>query len=167
MSDSTDFSDRQLEIIGQYVKRNLRSWIQETGADELYGGTRADPELFERAVAVEKELKAQRELMKQGFDQMEKRFEQVDKRFAQVDKRFEQVDKRFEQVDTRFEEMRSDTNQRFDDMRSDMEKRFAQVDKRFEEMRSDMNQRFSMMMRFMSIGFVALALLMSVYEFIR
>lgn len=117
MSDSTDFSDRQLEIIGQYVKRNLRSWIQETGADELHGGTRADPELFERAVAVEKELKAQRELMQQGFDQMEKRF--------------------------------------------------AQVDKRFEEMRSDMNQRFSMMMRFMSIGFVALALLMSVYEFIR
>ena len=124
MSDSTDFSDRQLEIIGQYVKRNLRSWIQETGADELYGGTRADPELFERAVAVEKELKAQRELMKQGFDQMEKRFGQVDKRFEQVDKRFE-------------------------------------------EMRSDMNQRFSMMMRFISIGFVALALLMSVYEFIR
>ena len=153
MSDSTDFSDRQLEIIGQYVKRNLRSWIQETGADELHGGTRADPELFERAVAVEKELKAQRELMQQGFDQMEKRFAQVDKRF--------------EQVDRRFEEMRSDTNQRFDDMRSDMEKRFAQVDKRFEEMRSDMNQRFSMMMRFMSIGFVALALLMSVYEFIR
>jgi ABC-type phosphate transport system auxiliary subunit len=160
MSDSTDFSDRQLEIIGQYVKRNLRDWIQETGTDELYGGTRADPALFERAVAVEKELKAQRELMKQGFDQMEKRFEQVDKRF-------EQIDKRFEQVDTRFEEMRSDTNQRFADMRSDMEKRFAQVDKRFEETRSDMNQRFSMMMRFMSIGFVALALLMSVYEFIR
>lgn len=57
---------------------------------------------------------------------------------------FDQMEKRFEHVD----------------------KRFEQVDKRFEEQRGDMNQRFSMMFRFMSIGFIALAALMSVYEFI-
>ena len=46
-------------------------------------------QLSERIIRVEEELKAQRELMKQGFDQMEKRFEQIDKRFEQVDKRFD------------------------------------------------------------------------------
>ena len=66
------------------------------------------------------ELKHQRELMHQGFEQvdkrlellkadMDKRFEQVDKRLellkADMDKRFEQVDKRLEQVDKRFDEM--------------------------------------------------------------
>lgn len=37
---------------------------------------------------MEEELKAQRELMKQGFDQMEKRFEQVDTRFDDFNRRF-------------------------------------------------------------------------------
>jgi len=38
-------------------------------------------------VRVEEELKHQRELMRQGFEQVEKRFEQVDKRFDEMLKR--------------------------------------------------------------------------------
>ena len=48
----------------------------------------------ERMVRVEEELKHQRELMRQGFDQVEKRLEQVDKRFEQVDRRFDELIKR-------------------------------------------------------------------------
>jgi tetrahydromethanopterin S-methyltransferase subunit G len=51
---------------------------------------------------VETELKAQRDLMQQGFAQMEKRFEQIDKRFedlrADMNDRFTQVDKRFDDM---------------------------------------------------------------------
>jgi chromosome segregation ATPase len=99
-------------------------------------------ELRERMVRVEKELKHQRELMRQGFAQMDKRFELAEKRheelrvdmlarFAQVDKRFEQVDKRFEQLD----------------------KRFEQVDKRFESVQQDIRELQWRMDRFMVWSF--------------
>ncbi len=39
-------------------------------------------------------------------------------RMMEIDKRFEQIDKRFEQFDTRLAELRSDTNNRFDQMMS-------------------------------------------------
>jgi hypothetical protein len=46
---------------------------------------------------VEEELKHQRELMRQGFEQVDRRFEQVEKRFEQVDKRFDEMLKRHDQ----------------------------------------------------------------------
>ena len=63
-----------------------------------------DIELRERTVRVEEELKAQRELMREGFAQTEKRFEQIDKRFELMQ---QQMDQRFDAVDRRFEDMRS------------------------------------------------------------
>jgi len=57
------------------------------------------PQLLERMVRVEEELKSQRELMEIKFDAVDRRFEAMDKRFedliANMDKRFESVDKRF------------------------------------------------------------------------
>jgi len=44
-----------------------------------------------------------------------------------------------------------------------MDERFEAVDKRFD----DVNKRFSMMFTFITIGFVALATLMSLYQFIN
>ncbi len=78
--------------------------------------------------------------IEEGFKRMDERFEAIEKRFEAVDKRFEAVDKRFEAVD----------------------KRFETIDKRFD----DMNQRFSMMFRFITIGFVILATMMSVFQFL-
>ena len=43
-----------------------------------------------------------------------------------------------------------------------MDERFSSVDKRFD----DVNKRFSMMFTFITIGFVTLATLMSVYQFL-
>ena len=95
----------ELQLIGKYVQQHLTEWLPEQThkhKDHIY-----PIELGERMVRVEEELKNQRELMKQGFDQIDRRMEQMqinmDKRFEQVDKRFEQIDKRFEQVDKQFD----------------------------------------------------------------
>ena len=96
-----ELDERTLDTIGLYVRRNLRDWMREAGSELTL--ERLDLALTERIVRVEEELKAQRELMKQGFEQVDKRFEQVDKRFEQMDKRFEQMEKRFEQAERRFE----------------------------------------------------------------
>ncbi len=109
MENTMELSAQTLETIGQYVQRNLSTWLRNANLER-------EIELRERTVRVEEELKAQRELMREGFAQMDKRFEilqdSIDKRFEQVEKRFEQVDKRFEQVDKRFDQV----DKRFEDM---------------------------------------------------
>ncbi len=103
-----ELTGETLEAIGRYVRGNLGTWIREINMDR-------DIELRERTVRVEEELKAQRELMREGFAQSQKRFElmqeQIDRRFDQTDKHLElikeQMDQRFEAVDKRFEDMRS------------------------------------------------------------
>jgi septal ring factor EnvC (AmiA/AmiB activator) len=111
MSDAAmPLSNQDLE----QIKQHLSSWMD----NKIQSGPWAiGPELLERAVRVEEELKHQRLLMRESFEQFEKRFEQVDKRFEQVDKRFEQVDKRFEQIERHFDQV---------------DKRFEQVDKRLD-----------------------------------
>ncbi|MEC7250726.1 MAG: hypothetical protein VXW10_05755 [Pseudomonadota bacterium] len=103
-------SDQDLE----QIKHHLTDWMD---SKLLQSQWVPGPELLERSVRVEEELKHQRLLMRESFEQFEKRFELIEKRFEQVDKRFEQVDKRFEQVEKRFEQV---------------DKRFEQVDKRLE-----------------------------------
>jgi len=66
---------------------------------------------------------------------------------TRMEEGFRRMDERFEAVDKRFD----DVNKRFDD-----------VNKRFD----DVNKRFSMMFSFITIGFVAMAALMSIYQFI-
>ena len=127
------------------------------------------PPQLERATNLGAELRHQRELMRQGFENADKCFEAMDRRFEAVDKRFEELrsdmNQRFEAVDRRFEELRSDMNQRFE-----------AVDKRFEELRSDMNQRFEMLISSMDkrfafmqwlivAGFGTLSLMLTFYKF--
>ena len=126
MSQTMEITQEALETIGRYVQQNLASWLQgRTGI----AYTERDLELRERAVRVEEELKAQRDLMNQGFENLRQlmagQFEQVDKRFELVDRRFEQVDKRFELVDRRFDQV---------------DKRFEQVDKRISDLNQHMNR---------------------------
>jgi len=95
-------AQEDLRQIGDYVKNNISDWIAEQGLGKppvVY-----EIELRERMVRVEEELKHQRELMRQGFNQIDKRLDlmqaDMDKRLelmrADMNKRFEQVDKRFE-----------------------------------------------------------------------
>ncbi|MTW21266.1 hypothetical protein [Allochromatium palmeri] len=133
-----------------FIKQHLGEWLAEQSLGKppvVY-----EVELRERMVRVEEELKHQRELMLQGFEQVDKRIEQVDKRLdlmkadmdkrldlmkADMDKRFEQVDKRFEQVDKRFEQI---------------DKRFEQVDKRFDEMLKRHDRHFMWLVGFIVSG---------------
>ena len=89
--------------------------------------------------------------IEEGFRRMDQRFEHEKEQFKRVDKRFEQVEKRFEQVDKRFEQV---------------DRRFEQMDGRFESLQHSMDRRFNMMFRFMSLGFIIIATLMSVYQFL-
>ena len=106
----------------EQIKQHLTDWMDNKLLQSQWV---VGPELLERAVRVEEELKHQRLLMRESFEQFEKRFELIEKRFEQVDKRFEQVEKRFEQIDKRFEQV----DKRFEQV----DKRFEQVDKRFEQ----------------------------------
>lgn len=93
MSEAMELTQDTLDAIWRYVRGNLAEWIAQQTPPALLA---RDIELRERTVRVEEELKAQRELMRQGFEQVDRRFEQIDKRFEQIDKRFETVDKRFD-----------------------------------------------------------------------
>ena len=166
MGTTMEVTNEALEVIGRYVRDNLGNWIRDA---VVYPAAPPpfDPELRERAVRVEEELKAQRELMKVGFDHVDKRFEemradtkahfeQVDKRFEQMrsdmNTRFEQVDKRFEQVDRRFEEMRSDMNTRFAEQRADTNRRFDEMHKSSTRWMVFVSVVMSMMTLFIAYG---------------
>jgi hypothetical protein len=86
-----ELTQSQLQQIAEYVKSQLPDWV--------YRSEPPNKDIHDRILVVEQELKAQRELMGQGFEAMDKRFESLqhnmDKRFEAVDKRFEAVDKRF------------------------------------------------------------------------
>jgi len=82
-------SDQDLE----QIKHHLTDWMD---SKLLQSQWVPGPELLERSVRVEEELKHQRLLMRESFEQFEKRFELIEKRFEQVDKSFEQVDKRLD-----------------------------------------------------------------------
>lgn len=108
MGQTMELTKETLETIGGYVRENLADWIRAISPQPQ----QTEPLLLERIVRVEEELRAGRELMKQGFDQIDRRMEDLR---SEMNARFEQVDKRFEQVDKRFEELRTDTNARFDE----------------------------------------------------
>jgi len=114
-----------LEQIGTYVREHLGEWIRVAEPPVV---VRMDAHYLERMVRIEEELKAQRELMQQGFGFMEKRFEEAREN---MNARFEQarvdMHARFEQVDKRFEETREDMHARFEEARADRKAGFDQA----------------------------------------
>lgn len=75
--------------------------------------------------------------------------------FRRMDQRFESVDKRFESFDKRFESVQQQ-----------MDRRFEASDNRFEILERHFDKRFSMMFSFITVGFVILATMMSVFQFL-
>ncbi len=138
---SMALKEEELELIGEYVQSHLSEWL--TAQPYTLTGSIYPVELGERIVRVEEELKNQRELMRQGFDQIDKRLELLQ---INMDKRFEQVDKRFDQIDKRLELLQIN-----------MDKRFEQVDKHFDEVNARIENISTKMFHFMiwSFGFTA------------
>ena len=78
--------------------------------------------------------------MEEGFKRMDTRFEAMDLRFEANDKRFIAIDKRFEAVDNRFDN----------------------VDKRFDAVES----RFNRITGLISLGFITITVLITVFQFL-
>ncbi|MDH7555279.1 MAG: hypothetical protein QHH74_16695 [Spirochaetota bacterium] len=76
---------KDIEFIESYLKENLPRILAEQSLAKppvVY-----EIELRERMVRVEEELKHQRELMKEGFDQINKRLELLENRFDILSRR--------------------------------------------------------------------------------
>jgi hypothetical protein len=97
MSDPVTLRDEDVGRIGEYVKPWLRELVSQLVPRMEYAGV--GPQLLERMVRVEEELKAQRELMAERFAAVDQRFVAADQRLEDLirhmDRRFESVDKRF------------------------------------------------------------------------
>ena len=166
--------ESELRRIGDYVRGNLSAWLSDVAPLATVG-----PQLLERTVRVEEELKNLREtmevrfaavdrrfeaqlaVMKAGFDAVDKRFdavetrfearfESVGTRFATIDKQFQAIDERFETVDKQFQTV----NKRFEMV----DKQFQTVDKRFDAQQATMKAQ-----QWIAIaGFVILGTLISI-----
>jgi hypothetical protein len=79
--------EAELLRIGDYVKGNLKSWLQEVAPPVFMPDPVTNTQLLERIV------------------RLEERFERVDDRFLDMDRRFDAVDRRFEAADNRFDEL--------------------------------------------------------------
>ena len=129
----------ELQRIGDYVRSHLYVWLNDVAPQVIAG-----PQLLERTVRVEEELKNLRETM--GI------------RFAAVDERFEaqqavmKVD--FEAMDERFKAQQVAMKAGFDAMN----KRFDAVDRRFDAQQATMKAQ-----QWISIiGFAIVGILVSI-----
>lgn len=158
-----NIGENELKQIGEYVKSNLRDWLGEMSPST---DAVTSTSLLERAINVEHELKAQREVMLVKFETVDQRFEDmielVEARFEAVDRRFEAVDRRFEAVDRRFKDLVELFEARF----NAVDRRFEAVDQRFEDVNrrfEDMNKRFTSIQWLIGVGFLMLGTLVTVF----
>ena len=139
---------QELETVASYVKDHLPDWLERPAATVPSDYLR----LGERLLRVEEAIKNQNLLMEKRFEAMDRRFEDL---IHMIDKRFEdlihQMDKRFEAMDKRFE---------------DMNKRFEAMDRRFEHISKQVAHSFGWTIAIMSGLFVALGVLITVYQFL-
>lgn len=112
--------ESELRRIGDYVRGNLSAWLSDVAPLATVG-----PQLLERTVRVEEELKNLRETMEVRFDAVDRRFEA---QLAVMKAGFDAVDKRFDAVETRFEGRFESVGTRF----ATIDKQFQAIDKRFD-----------------------------------
>ncbi len=146
--------ERQAEAIAWQIIKNIGP--QGEGAI----GQTLGHNLLERIARVEEAL-----------EQFGKRFEML---IHQMDKRFEQVDKRLEQMDKRLEQQREEMNARFEQMDKRLEQQREEMNARLEQQREEMNARFEQVERSLTRLFwmtggwgTLLAILMSLYQFLK
>lgn len=83
MSDPMPIRDEDISRIGDYVKPWLRELVTEMVPGVGLAGL--GPQLMERMIRVEEELKSQRELMDERFRAVDRRFEDL---ITNINKRF-------------------------------------------------------------------------------
>ena len=131
-----------IKRIAEEVLPAIKEYVAE---ERLRSPVGIQPEMLDRIVTVEGELKtigvelrAQREVMETRFAAMDKRFEDQSSAF---EKRFAAIDKRFED-------------------------QWAALDKRFDDQKDTMDQRFTTLTWGLGLGVTLLSVLMTVYQFL-
>ena len=131
-------------VVNENALKRASSLLAEHHADAL-------TYLNDRSL-MQSELRVLSETTRQFMAFAERRFDQIDKRFDQVDKRFEQVDKRTDQVEKRIDQV---------------DERINHIEQRFETRFDAIDQRFARLHTLMMSGFSILAILMSLFKFIK
>jgi septation ring formation regulator EzrA len=143
-----------MESLAELLEQELEGAVEVKDKQSLHRYITLLTENLVRQDRNEREHTEFREAILRIDTRMEEGFRRMDERFAAVDKQFESVNKRFEDVNRHFD----DVNKRFDDVN----KRFDDVNKRFE----DVHKKFTMLFSFITLGFVLMATLMSIYQFL-
>jgi flagellar capping protein FliD len=150
-------SSEDLQQVKDFVQTHIVDWLP---ASVL--------QLNERIVRVEEELKHQRELIKEGFENADKRFADMNRRFdeqlAHADSRFEDMNRRFEEMQANSDKRFADMNRRFDEMRAHTDSRFEDMNRRFEEMQAHTEKRFNTLTWLIGVGFVVISSLITVFS---
>jgi len=156
--------ESELNLIGEYVRGNLKEWLREVGPSRSQQDLLTTPQFQvgmgrlderyvqtqERLIRVEEELKAQREVMVTRFEAMDKRSQDqqqiITGRFEAMDKRFEDQKVSF---NDRFGDLKVTFNSRFEDLKASANERFEDLkvtfNDRFEDLKASSNRRFSLL----------------------
>ena len=151
LEGAVDIKDKK--SLHRYITLLAESFIRKEDHVTEWGAFRSDIQILAESMKQSFERADERfasilSVMKARFESADRRFEdmqrQIDLRFEQANKRFEAIDKRFESVDKHFEET------------------IRYMDRRFEHV----NKRFTMMLSFITVGFVIMSTLITVYQFL-
>jgi hypothetical protein len=96
-------------------------------------------------------------------DRNEREHSEFREAILRIDTRIEEG---FKRMDERFESIQCTMDERFKSMQRSMDERFGAVQKSMDERFTSVDKRFDMMFKFMTTGFVILATMMSVYQFL-
>ena len=153
--------ESELEQIGDYVRGNLYGWLTDVAPQMVVG-----PQLLERSVRIEEELKQQREIMDRRFAESDRRFAELSKQmnrgFDDVNRRFDDVNRRFDDVNLRFEDM----NKRFDESSRQTSERFAEASRQTSERFAELHKRFNGLQWMIMSGFAFTATLIAITKFV-
>ena len=133
----------ELQRIGDYVRGHLFTWLNDMAPQVIVG-----PQLLERTVRVEEELKSLRETMETRFAAQQ----------ALTEARFAAVDKRFEAQQAMMKAGFAAVDRRFEAQQAMMKAGFAAADKRIDSQQAMMKTQQWIVI----VGFVVLGTLISI-----
>ena len=141
-----------MQIIGELLENEFKHAFEVRDEESLH-----------RGVSILVESIPQKEQNKIEHDQFKEALLKMD---AKTDVILNKMDENFRRMDQRFESLQKQMDERF----AASDKRFDDVNKRFEDMNKrfdDMSRKSDLQIRFITLGFVMLTALMSVYQFLQ
>jgi len=160
--------ESELQRIGDYVRGHLYTWLNDVAPQVIVG-----PQLLQRMLRLEEELKNLRQTMETRFAAqqavMEGRFAAIDERFesqqATLEARFAAIDKRFVAQQDMIEARFAANDKKLEAQQAVMKAGFDAVNKRFETIDKRFDSQHAVIKAqqwIVIVGFVILGTLVSV-----